>query len=502
MNRLLFDNPVLIKHIRIRLRRPQAIYLGIVVLSLCLCSMWAGWKFNGLGNGAVFTLLVWCIGAVLQLVGTSQVANSISQTNETGILDFHRIAPLPPHTTALGFVLGGPVREYLIAGMIVPFALFCSLSGEPGLAGFAAISTVMLSTTLLFHMLAMNAGLLSKRGKTRGTSMGLAFLLVMASFSTSTVLTGLPIPGLLTVGPTFLEAMDKNGELLKANLPTFFGLHLPLFLQSLIYQIPLIIFLSIPVVRRMRSAQASLYSKPAATGCLATISVLNLGGIVKHPQLEPAFFVPMLLYFSVIIAILLTLAVTPSRSRYLNLVRRSKKQNMLKPSLWQDESCNRAILFVFGSFVWATVQLADTFIVGKAIGQDFLIMTGTAFSVVIYFGCALQFFALKFGRKSRPVFMLFLFLFWLMPLAVAALALSANPDIAPLIAAMSPVYGIGSGSIPGLIAAVAMGTVFFALSVREEIRIQTDFAGDPFEEEEDDDDRPQVHDKVDSLDTN
>ena len=493
MNRLLADNPVLIKHIRIRLRRPQAIYLGIVVLSLCLCVMWAGWKLNGLDNGTVFSILVWSMGGVLQLVGTSQVTSSISQTNETGILDFHRIAPLPPHTTALGFVLGGPVREYLIAGMIFPFALFCALAGEPGLSGFAAISIVMLSTTLLFHMLAMNAGLLAKRGKTRGRSMGLAFLLVMASFSTGTVLAGLPIPGLLTVGPTYIEAMGGN-RLLNATLPTFFGLKLPLFVQSLIYQIPLIVFLSIPIVRRMRSAQASLYSKPAAIGCLAAISVLNLGGIVKHPQLEATTFVPMLLYFSVIVSILLTLAVTPSRSRYLNLVRRSKKLNMLKPSLWQDDSSSRAVLFIFGSFVWATVQLADTFIAGKAIGQDFLVMTGTAVCVVIYFGSALQFFALKFGHRSRPVLMLFLFLFWLMPLAIAALALSTNhPELAPLIAAMSPIFGIGSGSIPGLIAAVVLGAIFFSLSVREELRIQTEFAGDPFEEE---DDEPEVHDEV------
>ena len=155
------------------------------------------------------------------------------------------------------------------------------------------------------------------------------------------------------------------------------------------------------------------------------------------------------------------------------------------------------MLFIFGSFVWATVQLADTFIAGKAIGRDFLVMTGTAVSVVIYFGSALQFFALKFGRRSRPMFMLFLFLFWLMPLLVAALALSANhAELGPLMAAVSPIYGIGSGSIPGLVAAIVLGTIFFALSVREELRIQAEFAGDPFEEEEEDDDRPQVHDEA------
>ena len=43
MNQLIFDNPILIKHIRTRLSPPQSIYTGIVALVLCLCIMWAGW---------------------------------------------------------------------------------------------------------------------------------------------------------------------------------------------------------------------------------------------------------------------------------------------------------------------------------------------------------------------------------------------------------------------------------------------------------------------------
>lgn len=483
MNQLIFDNPVLIKHIRSRLRRPQSVYLVIVALVLCVCIMWAGWQGRGLQNGVIFSIMIFGVGAVLQLGGTSQVASSISQTNDTGILDFHRVSPLPAHTTTLGFVLGGPIREYLIAAVIWPFALFCALAGKPGILGFASISIVLLTTTLLFHMLAMNAGILSRRGKTRSANMGLAFLIFAASISSTSVFAGLPIPGLLTVGPAYYEAMGQlNGQ--QVNLPTFFGLKLPLFIQSLIYQIPLIVFLTIPVIRRMRSAQASLYSKTTAVGCLAAISLLNIGGIVNHPQLKPELFVPMLLYASVIVSLLLTMAVTPSQGDYLNHVRRSKKQNMLKPSLWADESSNRAIILVFGSLTWATVQVVDTFMAKGQLGTDFLVMTGTAISVVVYFGSAAQFFALKYGRKSRAMLMLFLFFFWLMPLIVAALARwTFGPQVSDLIAALSPVYGIAAGSIPGLIAAVVLAAIFFSLMVKEELTMQEVFAGDPFEEE-------------------
>jgi hypothetical protein len=486
MNKLLFDNPILIKHIRTRMRRPQAFYLGIVAVTICLSIMWAGWYGGGLDNGVIFSLMIFGIGAVLQLGGTSQVSSSISLTNDTGILDFHRVSPLPAHTATFGFVIGGPIREYLIAGILWPFALFCAILGKPGISGFAAISIVMLTTTLLFHMMAMNAGILSRKGKTRGSSMGIAFLMILSTGSSPSVLAGLPIPGLLTVGPAYSEAMGMVDA--RADLPTFFGLELPLFLQSLIYQIPVIIFLTIPVVRRMRSAQASLYSKPTAIACLATLSFLNLGGIVNHPQLKAEHFIPMLLYASVLISIFLTMAVTPSQGSYMNLVRRSKKLNMLKPSLWDDESSNRAVLFVFGSFTWATVQVVDSFLAKGQLKSDFLIMTGTAISVVIYFGSAAQFFALKYGRKSRSMLMMFLFFFWLMPLILAALvAASVDPDLGLKIAAFSPIYGIGSASILALVVSAALAGVFFALMVREERAIQESSMGDPFEEDLEDD---------------
>ncbi|MDA0589545.1 MAG: hypothetical protein O2820_12695 [Planctomycetota bacterium] len=483
MDKLLFDNPILIKHIRARLRRPQATYLAIVVLSLCLCIMWAGWYGNGLDNGVIFSLMIFGVGAVLQLGGTSQVASSISQTNDSGILDFHRVSPLSAHTTTIGFVLGGPIREYMVAAIIWPFALFCAVLGDPGILGFASISIVMLTTTLLFHMMSMNAGILSKRGKTRGANMGLAFMIILASGSTASVTAGLPIPGLLTVGPAYAEAMGQL-EGPRVQLPTFFGLGLPMFVQSLIYQLPVIVFLTIPVVRRMRSEQASLYSKPAAIACLAAISFLNLGGIVNHPKLQPEHFIPMLLYASVLVSLLLTMAVTPAQGSYMNLVRRSKKQNMLKPSLWLDESSNRAILFVFASFTWATVQVVDTFLAKGQLKSEFLIMTGTAVCVIVYFGSAAQFFALKYGRKSKAMLLMFLFFFWLMPLILAALvAATIDPDTGLAVAAFSPIYGIGSASMIGLVAAAALAGVFFALMVREERVIQEVYAGDPFEEE-------------------
>ena len=115
----LFDNPILIKHLRSRLRRTQATSLALVVLVVCVCLLWAGFQGLGMKDGGLFVAFFSLQGLALHLAGMSQVASSIGQVNDSGVLDFHRISPLPPTTTALGFVLGAPIREYFVALLIV-----------------------------------------------------------------------------------------------------------------------------------------------------------------------------------------------------------------------------------------------------------------------------------------------------------------------------------------------------------------------------------------------
>ena len=55
MNRLALwlDNPILVKHVRSRLRRAQAIPSALLVLILCILIAWGGWMLNGFETGAV-----------------------------------------------------------------------------------------------------------------------------------------------------------------------------------------------------------------------------------------------------------------------------------------------------------------------------------------------------------------------------------------------------------------------------------------------------------------
>jgi hypothetical protein len=474
ISELVTDNPILIKHVRSRLRRPQGTYLVITVFLVAACLMWAGHLGNILDDGPIFVMFFAIQALALHLAGTSQVASSISQSNDSGILDFHRVSPLSPSATAVGFILGAPIREYLVALLLVPFALFCALLGKPGLLGFCTTGAVLLSTTLLFHSVAMMAGLVAQPGKTRGANMGVGFLLVIATFATGLVFRGIPIPGLLTAGPALFEAMDFGGGGFPGpQTPTFFGVTLPLFVQSLIYQTPLTLFLLVAIVRRMRSGQAALYSKTTAIAFLVTVSVLNLGGIIGHQNVNPEFVVPVLLYVNWFIALALTLAVSPSQGSYRNCLRRANKLGLHRPPLWDDDSSNRGVVLALASVTFAMAQIVQTFVQANA-GPQFWPRVGITLCVISYFGSAVQFFTLRFGRRSRPMLFLFLFLFWLMPLLVGSLAAAAfgNAGVGPFIAGLSPLFGIAAGSISSLVWSFVLAGVFYGLMVREERRCQ------------------------------
>lgn len=469
IEKLLLDNPILIKHYRARMRRAQLRPTVIIVFLLASCLLWAGWEGQGLTNGVIFWVIYVLMAIVMQFGGTSQVASSMGQTNDSGILDFHRISPLPPSVATVGFILGAPIREWLVVAVMVPFALFCAILGSPGILGFLQCMLILITTNLLFHTFAVSSGLLVRKGKSRSASGGIIVLLVIASLSSPTVYNGIPIPGLLTVGPTMLDCMEV--KLGRGDVePTFFGAKLPIFLQTLCYQLPLLAFLFVAAVRRMRSPQLPLYSKLNAAGFLVTISILNLAGLVGHPKLVPEQVVPSLLYINVVVAVLLTLSVTPELTTFRNGIRRSRKIGMVKPAMWTDSGSNRAVLFVFCGVTWATAQSVVTFLAANIqFDQTFLLMTMTAMCTIAHFGGGLQYFKLKFGRRGKVTMFLFCFLFWFLPLIIAGIVrFSVGPKAAEYVASISPIFGIAKGTWTALIPSALMAVIFAALCLRQE----------------------------------
>jgi len=408
---------------------------------------------------------------IVFLVGTSQVAVSIGRANELGILDFHRVSPLSATAQTIGFLIGAPIREYLVAACLIPFALVVSAMGPPGPFSYGILLIVLLSSTLLFHTLAVILGLVSTKGQ--NAAGGVVGLIVLSHIGSGFVFVGVALPGMLTVIPTFLQLMEHlpPGQA-QLGLPKFFGVELPLSLQSLIYQVPMFLFFLVAASNRMRSDWAHLYSKRTAAAFLTVIASLTMGSMVGHAQLPQRLFVPVMLYVLVPVAMMLLMAVTPNSGEFANGHRRAEKMNLLKPSMWTDLASNRGIVIVFCGIIVSSVQVAIRMQGAPRFDARLWIMTMTAFCVVAYFGFALQLFQLAFGRRARPYLMLCLFLMWLLPIVIGVLAsLTFGEQVSRVIRNLSPIIGIASGSWPALVSSLVLLFFFGGLLLVTEKRI-------------------------------
>ncbi len=455
----LYDNPILWKHIRSRLR-PQHLYPSIiVVVVICGIIAWGGDMLNGMRNGRVFGILLFVQWGLLVVFGTSQVATAVAHAKDSGILDFHRVSPLPASWVTTGFLFGAPIREYILFACTLPFSIVPALMGVPGAAGLVTIYPVLFVSTVLYHMLAVLLGSVSKKPRGAGSlAVVIAIFTHMAGGWWSMLGGGGGTAGLLTVIPAYTEAtrsFDPRMPVLGLAVPGFFGMEMPLFVQSLIYQFALLGFVYAAAVRKMRSDRAHAYSKPLATAFLITVALLSLGSLwsTSAPRwmgrISSLWTVVAMLYVVVFAAVLLTNSVTPTASEFANGMRRANKHGHRRLEPWHDLALNHWATLLFCGIVAAAAACAYLLLaLPNAPTGSVWLPTLVAVLVVAYFGSARQYFELAFGKRGTPYFLLFLFFAWLVPIILGTIIAWTNwgEDASLAILSVSPLVGIGTAA--------------------------------------------------------
>src|SRR5262245_59330983 len=128
----LAENPLFIKHVRSRMRRSQLMPSIVMVCFFSLCIVVLEMKVWWPGSVVGSVMFVFMQGIILLLMGGSQVAAAVASIKESGMLDFHRITPVPARVQVLGFLLGAPIREWTLFACTLPFALFLAIMGPWG----------------------------------------------------------------------------------------------------------------------------------------------------------------------------------------------------------------------------------------------------------------------------------------------------------------------------------------------------------------------------------
>lgn len=478
------DNPLLIAQVRRHCRRRQTIPGVAVAVILGLLGLFAGAVVPTHRNDAVWLVIemgyVGLAAVVLLLRGTLTVTGTIAEERASGLLDFHRATPTSPWTDALGYLLGTPSREYLLAAVLVPFALVAAVaSGGSPLRPVAAVFALVVNGWL-YHSLGAVMGFTATR---RRQAVGaVVVLLVLLLFGTSAVFeAGIYPVASLTPYPALraLYMPAFAAELLPSVEFSFFGVTMPALLYAVLLQGYLIAFLAWAVARKLRADAAPVFSKPGAVVFYALGLALVLGGLTEVTERAGVGTSAALLVgygvAGTLLAAVVTAVVVPDYLAHVRAVRRARRFDRRWPS-WREDGARPWLLVpaMVGLFVggWALLVL------GLPGGDAARLLTSVeasavyvAMAVLLVFAVAATEFArfcLRRSKRSGAFLLVFLTVF--VPYILAAIFGGAGfrGESAAYIAALSPTYALGVALArlsPEVASSFGPGTLVVSLAV-------------------------------------
>lgn len=297
---MIWDNPLVIRGIRTRLRLSLMFSWGIVtiVASMFLYILVSGnaIKFDNVSpqeaaRDAILPLLI-MQGLILMVLGTGAVAGGVARERTYRLLDYQRLTPMTPSAKIVGLLIGLPIREYFMFFVSVPFVFYAASRG--GLAPGVLIQfyIVFLTSAVLYHMTGLAAGMIVDKPWQAGTlSQGLVVVLYVALPQVSNF--GFTFFEHLTARPVFYGLVNQHllpdgiegsvQSLLQdpryESVP-FFGMVLPPLLFSLAVQGFAIITLFVMVFRKWRSEKRLSFSKGYALLFFAVIQLFLVGSVL------------------------------------------------------------------------------------------------------------------------------------------------------------------------------------------------------------------------------
>jgi hypothetical protein len=451
------DNPLLVKYIRTRLRRP-ALWQSILVLAVItgLIVFWdvarGTWPspFLFMANGLVQSV-------ILSLIGTSQVVASVGSARESGILDFHRITPEPPSSVTAGFFLGAPIREYLLFLLTLPLSLLCVAGGQGQLGAPTWTDLIQSIAGILFVSWLLHAvGMLSALTTSRpGKSVSGIQVVIVIAF---VYLFGFSVSS--------LNQVQTPGRF-PSPVATFYGIDMAWSIGVALLAVPLTSFALTASTRRVRSERAHTLSKSEAIAFMATMAVLVLGFSWKLGMF------PWVVYLLVGTGLLACGPTAPLRGEYARGVRRALRSEHRHLPFWDDLALNRVALALICGVVLVSASVAQYSLAGEAVDRsDTSLTVAVAVLTVASFGLALQYFRLVAPGGALSLLTLSVFLVWVVPVILALIIKVTGvdrsyPALAPLLLGFSPLSGLGaiSGWPPELRTYVKIAAVLPAVGL-------------------------------------
>ena len=329
---------------------------------------------------------------ILFVIGTGQVAGGMTGERDEGMVDYQRLTPITPLAKVLGYLLGLPVREWVLFLSTLPFTVLALWRGQVPFDAWWPVAFIFCTSVMLYHLTGLTTGTVMK-------SRRWAFLLCMALIFVIYFLVpqssryGLTFMRYITMWPVVMDSAhifpDEQIRAWRvfASIPRdssgadFFKWRFSDIAFTLLVQGSFILTLLVMVWRKWRVADSHLLSKAWAILVFAWLAMLQLGNALpgiedgslfptsirqllqndpREPHLEDVLRMSAL--YGVLLLLLLMafiVMLTPSHDTQSRGLRRAAKLGRVRAPFFADESSAFLVVLLLtaagaGAWAWFT----------------------------------------------------------------------------------------------------------------------------------------------------
>ena len=490
----IWSNPIFRRYCQSRLR-PHG--LGVALLITVLIAGFLYFMVRTLGiyqsrmqvmdaeRGTLIPLLVlqWLI---LFVLGTAQVSGGMTAETDEGVIDYQRLIPMSPISKALGYLLGLPIREYVMFAATLPFTAWALWKGGVTVSVWVPLYVVTLTSALTYHLTGLVTGTVVRNRRWAFlVSIGLVFCLytvvpqmarfglVFFKYLTITPVLMESLPGLL---PQTAGAIVATGQKIAPEVK-FFNLGFPEAVFTVFSQVGLIVTFIVMLCRKWRKSESLLLGKIWAVGFFIWVQILLLGNAL--PLIEPGNLFPSREWArrvfnsggwepnaleavamsgiyglaTLLLLFIVTRIITPSAEIQIRGWRRARKEERSSLPVLSDAATAFGWVFVMalagaaGWYVFTRALVESRWFPGHVVPFQVLCY----FTIVMLTG-GLGFHALLEAKGGRIIGLAIIFV-GVVPLMVGAVVSASNHRLIP---AASWLLGISPASAPVYAAATLL----------------------------------------------
>lgn len=224
---------------------------------------------------------------ILFLLGTGQVSGGMTAERDDGMVDYQRLTPMKPMAKLCGYLMGLPVREWVLFFSTLPFTCLALWRGQVPSSAWVPVALVFFTSVILYHLTGLVTGTVMKNRRWAFLlCMGLIFLLYTIVPQGARM--GLPFLRYVTMWPAAMDAAHiypaeqvriwelASGHVAGAGVE-FFHWRFSELTFTLIVQGSFILTMLVMVWRKWRQADSHLLSKAWALLVFAWLCILPIG---------------------------------------------------------------------------------------------------------------------------------------------------------------------------------------------------------------------------------